>query len=343
MNGSDPEFRGLRQELAGLAASAATAEERAAAILQLLGRILSFDAGWLALRNPERHLHLPLATTGAVAPLRDYFARADSEEEVDRLGLNRHRPPLLASEIPGSLADIHAWADHLLPAGFRQGLAAGLFTAEGRHVGFLSLLSADPGRPNPADRRVVAAVTTVIADGLDRTRDIAETARIVESASAGVILTQAGDVLPLPGLPDDRLLVPGSAILTVAADELARGGACISFLSPASGGAEDEQLIRVVALDCARPDLDHLCAAVLLRPPGDLLGLSAADLRVLGLLVEGGFDILALSRALHVTGRTMAASLERSMIALRAGDLTTAAVRAVRTGLRIPPSVTAAS
>jgi hypothetical protein len=209
------------------------------------------------------------------------------------LGLNRCRPPVLASEIPGPLADIQAWADHLLPAGFRQGLAAGLFTAEGRHVGFLSLLSADPAHPSPADRKVVAAVTTVIADDLDRTREIAESARIVENASAGVVLTRAGDVLPLPGLPDDRLLAPGSPVLRVAADELAGSGTYLSFLSPVSGGADDEQLIRVIALDFARPDLDHLCAAVLLRPPSDLLGLKTPDLRVLDLLVEDVTDIPA--------------------------------------------------
>jgi hypothetical protein len=42
------------------------------------------------------------------------------------------------------------------------------------------------------------------------------TAGIIENASAGVVLTRGGDVLPLPGLPDDRLLAPGSPILSVA-------------------------------------------------------------------------------------------------------------------------------
>ena len=50
--------------------------------------------------------------------------------------------------------------------------------------------------------------------------------------------------LPLPGLPDDRLLVPGSPVLTVAADELAAGGAHTSFLAP-TPVAGSEQLIRV--------------------------------------------------------------------------------------------------
>jgi hypothetical protein len=338
MRGRELELPALRLEFARLAASAATVQERGAAILQLLGRILPFDAGWLALRDPERQLHVPLTTTGAAAVLCDYFARPEADEEVDRLGLNGRRPPMLASEIPSALSDIHAWADYLLPAGFRQGLAAGLFTAQGRHVGFLSLLSADRSRPNQADRRVVAAVTTVIADGLDRTRDMAETARFVGDASAGVVLTRAGDVLPLPGLPDDRLLTPGSPVLTVVADELAGSGASISFVCP---GSPDEQLVRVIALDFARPDLDHLRAAVLLRPPGDLLGLTVADLRVLGLVVEGVTDIPALARALQVTEEAVADSVGRSLAVLRASDLTAAAVRALRTGLRIPPGVTA--
>src|SRR3954464_1598422 len=43
-------------------------------------------------------------------------------------------------------------------APLREGLAAALFTTYGRHIGFLSLLSADPSRPSRADCRVVVAV-----------------------------------------------------------------------------------------------------------------------------------------------------------------------------------------
>ena len=106
-------------------------------------------------------------------------------------------------------------------AGFRQGIAAGLFTADGRHIGFLSLLSADPSRPSQADRRVLAAITTVIADDLDRSPDIAGPPGSSRARGAGIVLTRGGGVLPLPGLPDDRLLAQGSPVLVVAADELA--------------------------------------------------------------------------------------------------------------------------
>jgi hypothetical protein len=287
-------------------------------------------------RDPERQTQVPLATSGAAEPLVAYFGRSEADEEVDLLGLNRRRWPMLASEIPSPLSDVRAWADHLLPAGFRQGLAAPLVTADGRHIGFLSLLSADASRPSRADRRLVAAVTTVIADELDRIRDIAETARIVGNAVAGVVLTRGGDVLPLPGLPGDRLLAPGSPILRVAADELADSGAYTSFLARAPGTA-GEQLVRVTALDFACPDLDHLSAAVLLSPPGDLHDLTALDLRVLGLVVEGVTDAPALAHSLDRTETAVADSLERSLAALRTSNLTTAAVRALRSGLRIPP------
>src|SRR3954469_56961 len=168
-----------------------------------------------------------------------------------------------------------------LPAGFRGGVAGALFASTGRHVGFLSLLAEDPDRPSRADRQVLAAVTRVIADHLDRTQEIAALARIVGTAEAGVVLTRGGDTLPLPGLPDDRLLAPASPILDAARDELSAGGPYTAFLAPVTGPAGGG-LVRVTALDCAVPDLDHLSAAVLLSSPGDLRGLTPLDLRALG-------------------------------------------------------------
>ncbi len=93
----------------------------------------------------------------------------------------------------------------------------------------------------------------------------------------------------------------------------------------------------LVGMDVARPDLDHLSAAVVLCPPGDLHGLTPLDLRVLGLLVEGVTDMEGIARALHVARDTVVDSLGRSLAALRTSDLTAATVRALRGGLRIPP------
>jgi hypothetical protein len=178
----------------------------------------------------------------------------------------------------------------------------------------------------------------VIADGLDRTQEIATIATIVGTADAGVVLTRGGDVLPLPGLPDDRLLAPGSPILTAATHELSAGGPYTAFLAPAAG-TDGERLARVTALDCALPDLDHLSAAVLLSSPENLRGLTPLDLRVLGQLVAGTTQVPALAAALHIDPRTTTEALLRVQVALDAPGLTAAATRALRTGLRIPPAL----
>ncbi|CCH89192.1 protein of unknown function [Modestobacter italicus] len=278
------------------------------------------------MRDLERHSRLPLAATGGVAPQLNYIGGPNPAEEVDR-------PPLLASQTPVHLSGVRAWADHLLQACSRRGVAASLYMAEGRPIGSLGMLCACPSRPRPVDRRVIA---TVIADDSCRTKDIAEAARIVGRAEVGVLLTRRGAVLPLLGVPDDRLCAPGSLILAVALDELARSGAYTTFRAPTPdvGG---EQLIRVTALDVAQADCDQLSAAVLLAPPGNLHGLTVLDLRVLGLLVEGVADIQSLGQALHLGAAIVADSLGRSLVALQTSDLTAAAVRALRSGMRIPP------
>ena len=338
MKKCDPALVRLQEELADVGTMAEGLNQRAEEVLEALGRILPFDAGWLAVRDPERRRHVPLATTGAAEPLRRYFESPGADAELEHLGLNRAQRPVLASELPVPLPEICAWGEYLLPAGFRGGVAGALFSSTGRHVGFLSLLAEDPTRLSLADRHILAAVTMVIADDLDRTREIAAIAGIVGTADAGVVLTRGGDVLPLPGLPDDRLLAPGSPSLAAATHELSAGGPYTAFLAPAAG-PDGERLARVSALDCALPDLDHLSAAVLLSSPGNLRGLTPLDLRVLGHLVTGTTQVPALAAALHVDPGTTTEALRRAQVALDAPGLTAAATRALRTGLRIPPAL----
>ena len=338
MSERHPDLAALQLEFAEIAAAPATLQQRAHGVLELMARIVPFDAAWLAVRDPERRWHTPLATVGPAGPLRRYFLTPEADVEVEQLGLNRARAPMLVGEVPIPLPELRAWAEHLLPAGFSGGLAAGLFTLAGRHVGFLSLLSEDLHRRDRIDRRIVGAVRSVIAGQLDRTTEIAETARLVQGATAGVVLTRSGDTLPLPGVPEDRLLTRDSLVLATAARELADSGSCIGFLAP-TGDADPERLVRVTALDCAVPHLDHISAAVLLSPPGDLRGLRTLDLRVLGLLVEGTTSIPAMACALGVDATRVADALGAALTALSAPNLTAAAARALRAGLRIPPQL----
>src|SRR3954468_15690537 len=327
----DPALIRLQEELADVGTMAEGLNQRAEEVLKALGRILPFDAGWLAVRDPERRRHVPLATTGAAEPLRRYFESPGADAEVEHLGLNSAQSPVLAGELPGPLPEICAWGEYLLPAGFRGGVAGALFASTGRHVGFLSLPPEDPARPSLADRQILAAVTRVIADDLDRTQEIATIARIVGTAEAGVVLTRGVDALPLPGLPGDRLLTLDSPVLGAATGELSAGGPYTAFLAPAAG-PDGERLARVTALDCALPDLDHLSAAVLLSSPGNLRGLTPLDLRVLGQLVAGTTQAPARAAALPGDPSATPEALPRAQVALDAPDRTAAATRALRTG-----------
>jgi hypothetical protein len=331
----------LHQTLAEVGTTAGGLDQRAGQILEALSLFLPFDAAWVAVRDPERRRHVPLATTGAAEPLRRYFETPGADAELEHLGLNSAHRPVLASELPAPLPEIRAWGEYLLPAGFRGGVAAALFASTGRHVGFLSLLAEDSAALSAADLQVLATVTEVIADDLDRMQEIATIATIVGTAEAGVVLTRGGDTLPLPGLPGDPLLAPDSPILAAVTQELSAGGTFAAFCAPADGPAGG-RLVRISALHCALPDLDHLSAAVLLSCSGNLRGLTPLELQLLGHLVAGTTQLPALAAALRTDPGTVAEALRRAQTALAAPGLTAAATRALRTGLRIPPALGAA-
>jgi hypothetical protein len=322
-------------EVAGIAATAASLEERAQALLDVLCRVMPSEATWLALRDPERGTHTPLATRGHADPLRAYFQTPAAETEVELLGLNRRRPPMLVRDLPVPPGELQAWTDHLWPAGFRGGLAAGLFTDDGRHLGFLSLLTDAPERPSDADRDLIGVLTPLIAHAVDRMRTPTAAASIVHDAVGGVVLTRGGEALALPGLPPHPLLVRGAPALRVAAARLSNGGTHATFLCPDNGGQAGTRLVRVTVLGCARPHLDHLLAAVTVSPPGSLRGLTRPQLQLLGLLIEGWPDP-RIAAALDATESDIADRVGPILTAFDAPDRSTAAVRAEREGLYLP-------
>src|SRR3954451_20495994 len=58
----DPALVRLQDQRADVVGMAAGRDERAEAVLEVLARFLPFDSGWLAVRDPERRRHVPLAT-----------------------------------------------------------------------------------------------------------------------------------------------------------------------------------------------------------------------------------------------------------------------------------------
>jgi hypothetical protein len=160
---------------------------------------------------------------------------------------------------------------------------------------------------------------------------------LVGVAAAGVVLTRGGAGLALPGLPGHPLLASGSPVLAVAASEIDRTETYVSFLVPVPEPTVDP-LVRVTVIDATGAGQDHLRAAVLLSPPGDLLGLTSLDLRVLGLVAEGVTDVAAVAAVLELPEQTVAEALVAARDAFGVTTIAALAVHALRTGLRIPPS-----
>jgi DNA-binding CsgD family transcriptional regulator len=247
--------------------------------------------------------------------------------------MTRSRTPLRVADFPTPPTELRSWAECLLPAGFREGLGMCLFAPDGRHLGFLGLFTTTPAVPSAAARDLLAALGPVLSHAIDPLRSATAAARTVRSASAAAILTRAGEVQPLPGLPGHHALRPGSPVLTTARTML--DGPQTSFLLPTP--ADADSLLRVTVLDVFEGTLPREpCAIIVLSPCGDLHGLTRRELEVLGLLIAGQHNAEAAQR-LAVTPRTVATHVEHILIKLDADTRALAAVRAQRRGLYIPP------
>ncbi|MGZ4658797.1 MAG: hypothetical protein ACXVGE_18270 [Blastococcus sp.] len=316
--------------------------QRARRILQVLAPVFRYDAASIALRDPERQIRIPLAFAGDAAALHAYWSSAEADAELARLGLNRPGPPLLSTELSPPAAETVYWRHYLAPAGFRGGIDAALFTADGGHVGHLTVLTGADARPTLADRDLTGVLAPLIARAVDRLPAIRLFAGIVPDVIAGAVLTPAGNTLPLPGLPIDPVLAAGSPVVAEVIERLAAGDRYVTFLHPAldSGGGA---LLRVTAIDCSNENADHLRAAVLLSPEPDLHGLSRHDLHVLGLIVAGWEDDERIAAALNSTTEDVAETARRGMQLLGTPSRTGLAVRALREGLFVPRSASGAA
>jgi hypothetical protein len=316
--------------------------QRARVILRVLGPVFGYDAASIALRDPERQIRIPLASVGDAAALHAYWSSAEADAELARLGLDRPGRPLLSAELSPLAAETAYWRRYLAPSGFRGGIDAALFTADSRHVGHLTVLHRADARPTLPDRDLTGVLAPLIARAVDRLPAIRVFAGTVPDVFAGTVLTHAGNTVPLPGLPMDPVLATGSPGIAEVVDRLDLGDLYATFLHPALGRGAGA-LLRVTALDCSNEVADHLRAAVLLSPEPDLHGLSRHDLQVLGLMVAGLEDDRRIAAAVNSTPEDVGDTVRRCMQLLGARSRTGLAVRALRTGLFLPPRASGAA
>jgi DNA-binding CsgD family transcriptional regulator len=323
--------------LAEIAATPGPLPERAKALLEELHRHVPFDASWLALADPVGNGYSSLASTSLDRATVQYLSGPNMAHDIEVTGTDRDRPPLSLSDLSYPAEDLPTWADCLIPAGFHEALAVPLFVPGQRHVGFLALLAADPAPPSGAMRHRVARLAAIVARGIDPMRSLRTAASMVRGAAAGVVLCRDGGIAPLPGLGDHPLLAAGSAVLDAARAAIGNRQVYTSFLWPRGGRHAPDGHVRVTVLTGTDDVFRVLPGMVLLSAPGDLRGLTARELEVLGLVIEGcGNEDIA--RTLVVAQRTVATHVEHILAKLDAPSRTLAAVRAERAGLYIPPA-----
>ena len=198
--------------LAEIAASAGPTAERAQALLEVLRRLVPFDAAWMALADPQRRSYQRWPASTSTRVVR-YLSGPVMARDIEVTGTDRARPPLSPSDLPYPAGELPTWADCLIPAGIHEALAVGLFAPPGRHVGFLALLSGSRQPPSSVARRRLGRLAPSWRTASTRCARWSPRRRLVGDATAGAVLRADGGSEPLPGLRGDALLSPGSPAL----------------------------------------------------------------------------------------------------------------------------------
>lgn len=155
----------------------------------------AIQAARIGLLDPERGAPISLVSHGYNEAVSAYHDSPAVVEEFELLGLDRERPPIRIRDLPVPPVQVRGWAEYLQPAGFREGLAVGLFTVDGRHLGVLGLNTDTEAHPTEAARHLIGRPVPMIAYAVDPLRSIVAAARLVRDASAGIVLTLGGNAL----------------------------------------------------------------------------------------------------------------------------------------------------
>jgi len=322
-------------EVGKIASEPASPQERAKALLEPLGRLIPFQAAAIYLFDLRRQLSMPILSRGYDAAVDRFITSRAAVDEIELLGLSEKHPPMRLRDLPVPSEKLQSWVELLEPAGFREGLSVGLFTADGRHLGILGVNTDTEEHPTEEARDLIGALAPLIANAVDPMRSLNTVAGIVGDAEAGAVLTGVGATLPLAGLPPHPLLADGSAVLATALNRLLAGHVHTTFLCPYPADGAPEAHLRITLLAGPPATPSESFAAVLVSPSGDLRRLTPRELQVLGLLVEG-WPNQRISAALVIAPRTVNAHVEHILAKLDAGTRTLAAVRALRLGLYVP-------
>ncbi|ROP28346.1 LuxR C-terminal-related transcriptional regulator [Couchioplanes caeruleus] len=325
-------------EVAQIAAMPAGITARAEAVLAPLHRLIRFDAARIALLDSQRRRQPALSSHGYDEKIQQYLQGPETIRELELLGLERDRTPLRMKDLTICPSALTVWREQLHPAGFREGIAVPLVTADGRYLGLFGANTVSATPLSDAARDLLQRLAPLIAHAVDPMRSITTLAALVGDAVAGVVLTHTGDTVAVPGLPGHRLLTPGAPVPTEAATCYADGDTRAAFLTPSRQTHAAPGYLKATMLACPDQSPHDLTAIVLLSPPGDLHRLSHREMTVLGMLITGFAPAQVIAR-LGITAATMRTALEHARIKLGAPSCEAAVMRAADRGLYLPPTI----
>jgi DNA-binding CsgD family transcriptional regulator len=326
-------------ELARIASESGDPEARAYRVLDLLRRLVPFEAASIHLVDAHRRAFMPLATRGYDAPTQDHLNGMIFVEEVETVAVNRLRQPLSFRNLPLPRPELRTWTEYPEQAGLRPSVWVGLFQPDGRQLGLLTMQTENWDEPTDATCDFLGLLAPAITNAVDPMRGVVTVASMVAGAFAGIVTTRPGCAAPLPGLPAHRLIAADSAVLAAVERQLVDDQRCISFLCPYTTDNGHDDHVRITALACAPEPPDQPTTAVVVSPPGHLCGLTGRELEILGFVVEG-WPNSQIAGDLYITERTVAAHIEHILAKLGVANRTLAAVRALRSGLYVPRGLT---
>ena len=331
-----PENVPLR-EIVDIVASTLPLLERARGLVESLNSWLPVEAIWLTLSDPHSQAYATVGSTGLERAVLDYLDRPTVAREIQLAELNQDRPPVAVTELPVAIEDLPTWAECLIPAGFRDGLAVPLAEPGGPYLGMLSLLYSSTEPPSGVLRDSLGQLAPFIARAVSPMRSLLATARLVQRAAAGLVLLRDGTTYPLPGLEDHPSLVD-SLVLQMARETLLAGQVYRCFTWLAHTDPHTTGCARITVLGATDVPA-FVLGTVLVVPHVECHGLTRRELEVLGLIVDGCSN-QQIARRLTVTPRTVAAHVEHILHKLDVPTRTLAAVQAEREGCYVPARLT---
>lgn len=328
-------------DITRIASEETSLEQRAQALVEPLRRVVPFRALWISLLDPESRKQPPLVSTGYPDELVRYAGGPDGVAEIEKLGLHRTPGAVRIADLPTPLRNLPSWADYLAPAGFRNGLIAGLFSRDGRYLGVLGLHTDSATHPTSAARDLISQLTPTIAHAVDPMRVLTSAVGVVHGVTAGVVVTRAGKVVALPGVPGHPMLSEHAPVLVVAARLLAARSVHATFLCPTST-RDSTAYVRITVIGSTGRLPNHLAGAVVMSArteATETADLVRPEAELLGMLVEDR-PLSRIADALSIDGRTLAGHLTTLEHKLGAPSREAAVLRAFRRGLYVPAEIT---